>query len=535
MQATLAGLLALLLFIAGSWHQDIIGFDSRFVVFAQEMLRHGPGFFPTTYGEPYADYSAFTTLLIYLCSLPLGQVTSFSAWLPTAIASAVLVGLMYRLVAPYSRQWALLSIGMLLLTNTFITETRAVSLDQMLATVTFAVFYLGYAHDQFQAPRRMGWVFALLVLGFAIRGPIGLVVPTGVLCSYYLISGCLMQGQWQRPLRFGLLALLTLLLCIASLLALAWISGGDSFMAEVVRMQFTSRMDGSEGSSPALWYFNSSMGNYALAYPLAIVVLLVVGATAVGRQPRTPALTLVGLCLAAALTVMLGLSVPQAKKARYLLPMLPMVAIIAAYPFKVTGQRWARVLRTFMLGVFCVIPGVLLAALLMARPRFPEELGTIGPVLVVLGLLQMGAIALLVRPRLRTLGLTLCAVLAVWGCYIGLFEKVERNLYDTEHFSQAVFGILRADPLPLVLHGMGKDAKAIKFMVNVDTDLRPQFTQTAPQLQAIHAPAYVAMSNTDYLALQGTAQGALPVIYSGRFDKEDYVLLRLPGVAAGGP
>lgn len=45
------GLLALLLFIAGSWHQAIIGFDSRFVLFAQEMLRHGPGFFPTTYGS----------------------------------------------------------------------------------------------------------------------------------------------------------------------------------------------------------------------------------------------------------------------------------------------------------------------------------------------------------------------------------------------------------------------------------------------------------------------------------------------------
>lgn len=32
-------LLALLLFIAGNWHQAIIGFDSRFVVFAQEIGR----------------------------------------------------------------------------------------------------------------------------------------------------------------------------------------------------------------------------------------------------------------------------------------------------------------------------------------------------------------------------------------------------------------------------------------------------------------------------------------------------------------
>ncbi|NWD91401.1 glycosyltransferase, partial [Pseudomonas sp. K5002] len=93
------GLLALILFVAGNWNQAIIGFDSRFVLFAQEMLRHGPGFFPTTYGQPYADYLATSTLLTWLLSVPLGQVTSLTAWLPTAIASALIVVLLYRLTA----------------------------------------------------------------------------------------------------------------------------------------------------------------------------------------------------------------------------------------------------------------------------------------------------------------------------------------------------------------------------------------------------------------------------------------------------
>ncbi|TFY85256.1 phospholipid carrier-dependent glycosyltransferase, partial [Pseudomonas kairouanensis] len=185
--------LALLLFIAGSWHQAIIGFDSRFVVFAQEMLRHGPSFFPTTYGQPYADYLATSTLLTWLLSVPLGQVTSLTAWLPTALASALIVMLVYRLTAPYSRRWGLLSVAMLLLSSTFVSETRAVSLDQMLAAVALAVFYLGYAHDHFGAGKRLHWLYLLLIIGFAIRGPIGLVIPTGVLCSYYLIN-----RQWRR-------------------------------------------------------------------------------------------------------------------------------------------------------------------------------------------------------------------------------------------------------------------------------------------------------------------------------------------------
>lgn len=171
------GLLALLLFIAGNWHQAIIGFDSRFVLFAQEMLRHGPGFFPTTYGQPYADYLATSTLMTWLVSLPFGEVTRFTAWLPTAIASALIVTLVYRLTAPYSQRWGLLSIAMLLLSSSFISETRAVSLDQMLAAIALAVFYLGYAHDHFGAGKRLHWLYLLLIVGFAVRGPIGLVVP----------------------------------------------------------------------------------------------------------------------------------------------------------------------------------------------------------------------------------------------------------------------------------------------------------------------------------------------------------------------
>ena len=244
------GLLALVLFIVGNWHQAIIGFDSRFVLFAQEMLRHGPSFFPTTYGQPYADYLATSTLLTWLLSLPLGQVTSLTAWLPTAVASALIVVLVYRLTAPYSPRWGLLSIAMLLLSSTFISETRAVSLDQMLAAVALAVFYLGYAHDHFAAAKRLHWVFLLLLLGFAIRGPIGLVIPTGVLCSYYLIN-----RQWRQLFSFGLLALALLAACVGLLLLLAKLSGGENFMHDVIRMQFLGRMDGSEGSGGVLYYF----------------------------------------------------------------------------------------------------------------------------------------------------------------------------------------------------------------------------------------------------------------------------------------
>ncbi|MPR02384.1 glycosyltransferase [Pseudomonas sp. MAFF 212408] len=519
------GLLALVLFLVGNWHQAIIGFDSRFVVFAQEMLRHGPSFFPTTYGQPYADYLATSTLLTWVLSLPFGQVTSFTAWLPTSFASALIVTLVYRLTAPYSTRWGLLSIAMLLLSSTFVSETRSVSLDQMLACVALAVFYIGYAHDHFGSPKRVYWLFLLLIIGFAIRGPIGLVIPTGMLCSYYLLN-----RQWRQLFTFGLLALALLAACVGLLLLLAKLSGGEGFMQDVIRMQFLGRMDGTEGSSGVLYYFTSSLGNYALAYPLAVLVLLavVVG----GRRAPEPALQLVLYCAAAGVLVMLGLSVPQAKKARYILPMVPMAAIIAAYPFYVTQGRLFAWLRGLMLSLWTLLPALLVVGVLLARRRYPEQLSDLGLIFGVLGALQVLALLALLKPRLRPLGPAFAAVLAIWSTYIVVVEPLERTLYDTRTFSLAVKAQILQQPAPVVLHGLGKDAKAIKFMVNFDCDKVPLFTQTAADLAPLQAPAWLVMSADDFNALQDPRLRALTPTLTGEFDKNAFVLLHLVKASA---
>ncbi len=514
------GVLALLLFIAGSWHQAIIGFDSRFVLFAQEMLRHGPGFFPTTYGQPYADYLATSTLMTWLLSLPLGQVTSLTAWLPTALASAVIVMLVYRLTAPYSPRWGLLSIAVLLLSSTFISETRSVSLDQMLAAITLAVFYLGYAHDHFGAGKRLHWLYLLLILGFAIRGPIGLVVPTGVLCSYYLIN-----RQWRQLFSFGLLALALLLACVGLLLLMAKLSGGESFMQDVIRMQFLGRMDGSEGSSGVLYYFTSSLGNYAMAYPLALLVLLAIALG--GRRTPEPALQLVLYCAAAGLLVMLGLSIPQAKKARYILPMLPMAAIIAAYPFQVAEGRLFAWLRGLMLGLWTLLPTFLIVGLAFARRRYPQPLSDLGLVFAVLGALQALALLALLKPNLRLLGPAFIAVLAVWATYIGVVEPLVRNVYDTRTFTLRVHEQVMQQRAPVVLHGLGKDAKAIKYMVNLDCDQVPLFTRQQADLAPLQGPAWLVMSQADYQGLTDPRFRELTPVLTGEFDKDPYVLLHL--------
>jgi hypothetical protein len=246
-----------------------------------------------------------------------------------------------------------------------------------------------------------------------------------------------------------------------------------------------------------------------------------------GRREPDPALKLVLYCAAAGLLVMLGLSVPQAKKARYILPMLPMAAIIAAYPFQVTQGRLFAWLRGLMLGIWTLLPGLLAIGLVVARKRYPAQLDSLGLIFVLLGVLQVLALLALFKARLRPFGPALAAVLAIWSTYIVVVEPLERSLYDTRTFTLAVKTQILQEPAPVVLHALGKDAKAIKFMVNFDCDKVPLFTQLPAELAVIQAPAWLVMSQSDFEGLTDPRLRSITPTLTGEFDKNPYVLLHL--------
>lgn len=515
-------LAALVLFLLGVQGDAFVGFDSRFVLFAREMLRHGPSWFPTTYGAPYPDYPATATFLTYLLSLPLGRVTELTAWLPTALAASICTGVVYRLVAPFSRSWALISVAMLLLTATFVSETRAVSLDLMVAAVGLLAFYLAFHAERRSVPGLLLRLLPLLFIGFALRGPLGLVVPAGVVCSQLLLD-----RRWKSLFAFSASALALLILCVFALIALARSVGGEAFVQDVLRMQVIGRLDGSAGSSDALYYFRSSLGNYALAFPLALPVLALLW-----QQRREPAFRLVAGCALAGLVVMLGLSVPQAKKARYIIAVAPLAAVIAGYPFMIAGSRLAQVLRGLLRLLWLSLPALLLAGLWFAWKRYPQELAALGwhlpaCAVVLAALLATGAL----RWR-RSAELALLAALALWASFILVFEPVEHRLYDSQAFSRELARHLDTQPAPLVLYGMGPDARAIKLMVNLDRDLQPLFLDSPEQLAAQSGPFYLMIQARDAQRIAASLSGASQALFEGRFDNDTYRLLRLPGVGS---
>ncbi|MDR1995376.1 hypothetical protein [Azonexus sp.] len=522
-ESWLLGGIGLLLFMAGLWQQPFIGFESRFAVFAQEMLRHGPSWFPTTWGEPYPDYPVTGTLLIALGSLPFGAVTRFSAALPTALAAALNLVILYRLLAPHSKDWARLALCLQVMTVTFLAEARSISLDQMVATLTLLAFYLAYTADRTVQPQLRRWLPLVLILGFCVRGPLGIVIPASVVISYYALS-----SQWRTLLHFAIKAALLLALLWLALLALAYWQHGADFVREVVRMQVAGRLEAQDGSRP-FYYFTSSFGNYASSYPLAVLTLVLL-ARPLLRQPRSAALQLVLALAASALLILAGLSVPETKKARYILAATPALAALAAYPWADAGSRELRWLRAVLESLFAVLPLLLIAALVVIHRRGEyQDLSLIVPC-AVLAALQIALLIARVKIEAPRRGAIYAgiAALALWSAAVLVVEPVTLRKQDSSHFVATVEAQRRMQPGTLALFGMTRDGTAIKYLVNADADLEPQFPRDADAIAALPRPAYVVIDASAAKALPESALLAATRVASGQFNGDSFLAFYLP-------
>ncbi|WP_313951379.1 glycosyltransferase [Accumulibacter sp.] len=534
--------IGLLLFTLGLWDQEFVGFETRFAVFARQMLQYGVSIFPKTYGAPYPDYPATSTLLIWLGSLPFGSVNKFTAILPTAVASALNLALTYRLLSGVSRQWAFLAVCFELLTATFLVEARGISLDQMLATITLACFVLAYRRDShaISSARPLLWIFLLLVLGFSIRGPMGIVIPVGVLCSYYALT-----SQWPTLFKMGLPALALLVACWFALLFLARIEGGEAFVSDVIQMQVTGRLSGHEDALPRYYYLLSSLANFALSFPAALLVTVTVLATSrphlrLPFQKKTdspawdPALRMATLMAGWLLLLLIGLSIPETKKARYLLPAVPAMAALAAYVFIAHGNRLLWVVYQLLQKFLLLLPTVLIALLFFAQ-HYARKHGLQVEIRAssLLGLLLACQLLSLISLRKRfTVAqrdqlIVGVAALAFWLTNVLLREPAELQIHSAQPFVQAVEARRHEKPAPLVLYGIGKDSLAIVYHVNVAGDFQPQFVDQVTQLLELRYPVYLLISDRNRRSLASASSGGEPLelptpAYHGFFRDGDY-------------
>jgi 4-amino-4-deoxy-L-arabinose transferase-like glycosyltransferase len=473
------GLVCLLLFIAGTWSQGYIGFETRFALFAREMFAYGPGWFPTTYGLPYPDYPAMSTFLIYLVAMPLGEINKFATVLPTALSAAITVFIAYRFLSQYDKNWAFYCVIMLLLTNTFATEARAISLDQTIATTSIILFYLVWRSETFGTGNIPWLTWPLLIFGFSIRGPLGIVIPSTGIAVFYLF-----RFQWRKLLVYGVASITLLLALWFLLLQLADASGGDAFVAEVIRMQIGGRIN--SGATPEFSaYFTGAFGNYALAYPFAVTGSFVLLYRIVAEQnmlsdDQVKLVVFMGIW---ALVIMLGMSFPDTKKSRYLLSMTFPLSVVASF-FIYRGEKGIfATLRIIYIGIILTLPGLLAIALPFAAEEAIER-GLdpanfpVTSVIFILVFLQLIAIVLAVygwRKKLALKAALSMSVMAFWLVLITILEPAELQIRDARHFVSRVETLRQEQNLPLVFYQENPDVMGKVYVVNAERLLIPAF------------------------------------------------------------
>lgn len=502
---------------------EFTGPQARPGVFAQEMFRDGPSWFPTTYHKPYPDYPATSTFLIYLVARLFGQVTPLAAILPTAIVSALILVLTYRIGATRSRSWGIAAVLLSLLTVEFLTASRSISLDQYTSLATVLSFYLVYSADCYGRRRRLGWLPVAWLLGFAFRGPIGLVLPAAVTGAYYL---------WQRRVWAFVVvvasASLALVLCGSGLLRAAQAQGGASLVQTVRDAQAAGRVLG--GRHGPVYYWLRCFGSYAISYPLALLVVIC-RFRAIWRR-STDDDKLLGNLTAWVLVILIGMSIPATKKMRYLLPLVPALSLIGAYVLvEVSPQGVLREAKKRCLELCALCPRF--AALgVLALGVYAWWFRPLWHAHYLVAAVLLGLLALMVGKNaagweghpargVKLLGIAAAVFLVV---DIGVAQPLSYSLEKSGPFVKEVEALYEKNPSPVIFFRIGPDAEDIKFTVNLSKPLETRFTDSLDSLGNASDAPYVIAREKVFRSLSTEERQRVQLLARGKLGHRECVV-----------
>lgn len=521
-------LIALLLFTLGIWDQQPQGFDGRWAVFMQEMFRHGASLFPTTYGEPYPDYPGTATYLSYLFARLFGAPNDLANVMPTALASAGVMALIYRLRVPSGRAWALLTVLLTALTAQLLEKSRSVCLDQMISLLCLGCFYLLHTGERLGSRLRQYAIFPLFVVAFAIRGPLGLIEVCGVACVYWALGTARTRQErialLKKVIAHGVVGLILLAGCWWALLKLARISGGDAFVDDVLRMQFTGRLD--ETGEAFYFYFKLSLYRYFPVVPLALATMIALRHKWSARHDDADVQLMLRLA-ACGLMILLGLSVPHFKRAYYIVPMVPMFAAVAAYGL-LQAQGWLLGVRRGYEWLVAVLPVLGIVVVFVCRHLWHKHgywPDVSVPALVgVLIVLQLAAVIAWRRLQgnlgQRLVVLSVIALATQWLVLVKVVEPAKDLQFDTRNFVSAVEKLRADNPGTLVFVDLAKDTWAIRYIMNLDHDEQPLFIgRNQPLLvDTLPRPAWVIVERKQTALLSGTPLEHMAPVFNGRLN-----------------
>ncbi len=464
--------LGMIIFLGGLYSAEFTRINCRFALFIGEMKQYGIGIFPTLYDKPYTDYPSTHILMMYLASLGGYAVNMLTATLPSALMAVFTLIMTYLLGARVSKWLGGYAVLLCLLSFEFVSIARAPSLDLFVAAATVLSFYLIYTADQDKGWKRLLLVPVCLVAGFVFRGPLGIVIPSIVVFSYYLVN-----RKWKMCIICGLVSGLLAVLCMAGLLLLCVQQGGKELLEAFLADQITSRFD----SGKPIWYFfTNGLASYSIAFPLGLLVIIVYIKKLIKKPAAEDSEQIYFLRSIAAwiLIVLFVMSIPGTKHLRYIISAIPALALAGAWIFMNFDKLplFAKIIKFFF--AFCrLFPLLALAGLIILvivlkilglKTEFPIVLPAI---LFALFAVSISAFLKSLKTEQRDFTLVAIAAATLAVIRILILEPIDQYNESSREFIAKVETV-RQDKVQLGYFKLGPDGDELKYLINIPVEKR---------------------------------------------------------------
>jgi 4-amino-4-deoxy-L-arabinose transferase-like glycosyltransferase len=342
----------------GLWGAD----EPREAEIARELYASGDWVVPRLNGEPFlekpplAHWAAATVFVLTGGASETRVRWPAALWGGLGILAAYWLGRML-----FGRQVGLIAAFVLATSLEWLIETHTFLVDTPLAAgvaASLALFWWGYTTGS-PARRRLAWALAtaLIALAFLAKGPIGIVLPAAALTAFAAWRReWRVLGQVLSPLNLALLAAL-----IGPWLVLLAARGGHQalwtlFWHNTVLRALSPQAD--HAAPP--WFYLQAIP--AVLLPWSVLLPPVLWAFA---RPRPvdddPARSRWQFLVASAAAPLLVLSIASGKREGYLLPLMPVFAVVLAAWLTGALQRaeasWQTVWRragTVVIGLVAV-------------------------------------------------------------------------------------------------------------------------------------------------------------------------------------
>ncbi len=453
---------------------------------AVSMIDDNNWILPRVYADEFAYKPPLTHWLMAVFSLPKGEVTPFTARLPSALAFIAMIGICFVFFGQHVKFQEAFVACLIMITSFELHRAAMTARVDMLLTffIVWGLISLFYWEDRKQLKRFPFHIPLILGCATLVKGPVGIILPLFIFGVYLLI---LKYNIGKIIYKLTLILLASLILPILWYLP-AYKEGGEMFMdlvwaENMGRFLDIEKLDirYSLGHERPLWFnlifllsgfipwtlllFFSLFGlKYALKFP---------GLKNCWEQIRSlPKIKLFSLI--ALILIILFYSIPASKRSVYLMPAYPFIALFLSQYILYLTEYKVKTVRFFsgfvifigiIVGIVCVFSvvthlidpvqlistftqGKVLSDIQVIWSSFDTpKLLYMGLTLVLLFSLAVSIYQINRKNNLKILYATIGALLAIYLVSDGIFlpaykngisikpfaEKIKSTLPETEH------------------------------------------------------------------------------------------------------